>query len=166
MSKSAIFGCVAFAVGLTACARSSTYISKPYALADGKMYQDVVTVGADPNGSAPVVTHVKTFQINTGFKGKGTKGRSKPVAQASGKSPGLTYGVATSLASTALPAGTGLLIAKKGWARNTVTVEANSTANGGNNSATANGGTVTASGGTNNITNNTTNNNVNNNTNM
>lgn len=33
-------------------------------MADGTRLQDVVTIGADKTGMAPVVTHVKTFRVD------------------------------------------------------------------------------------------------------
>ena len=51
------------------CAKPSTMVLEPYALADGTMFQDVVTIAADERGTAPVVTHTKTFELRTGFKG-------------------------------------------------------------------------------------------------
>ncbi|UDL88980.1 hypothetical protein LGH82_28425 [Mesorhizobium sp. PAMC28654] len=48
---------------LAGCAVSGTQVLAPYRLADGTRFQDVVTIGADKAGTAPVVTHVKTFRI-------------------------------------------------------------------------------------------------------
>lgn len=66
---------------LAGCARSGTLVLQPYRLADGTQYQDVVTVGADPTGAAPVVTQVKTFRL--------AEGGSQLVAQGVGSSPGM-----------------------------------------------------------------------------
>lgn len=36
---------------------------KPYQLADGRFYQDVVSIGADAKGAAPTVTMVSTYAL-------------------------------------------------------------------------------------------------------
>lgn len=109
---------LAVAVGCSACAQPGTRVLEPYALADGKMFQDVVTIGADENGSAPVVTHVKTFELRTGYKG-GARPTS-PVASASGSGPGLTTTVAGAATSAGISAATSLGIAASGWNRTTI----------------------------------------------
>lgn|GEM_PF-5077536 len=75
-------GLVMVAAALAACATSGTQVLPTYTLADGTQLQDVVTIAADKTGSAPVVTHTKTFKL----------GRNGPeiVAQASGSAPGMT----------------------------------------------------------------------------
>lgn len=61
MKRGLMLGCIA--VALAGCAVSGTQVLEPYQLADGSKFQDVVTTGADKSGTAPVVTHVKTFRI-------------------------------------------------------------------------------------------------------
>jgi hypothetical protein len=67
---------------LTGCAVSGTQVLAPYRLADGTRFQDVVTIGADKTGTAPVVTHVKTFRI-------GERGGASLVADGTGSGAGL-----------------------------------------------------------------------------
>jgi len=83
------------------------------------MFQDVITVGADETGTAPVVTQVKTFELRTGYKGAGAR-PTRPVATSSGSGLGLVSTLSGSLVSSAIPAATGLIIAKKGWNRTTI----------------------------------------------
>lgn len=54
---------LAHAIALSGCATSGTQVLAPYQLADGTKLQDVVTIGADKTGTAPVVTHVQTFRL-------------------------------------------------------------------------------------------------------
>jgi len=128
--------CLITALLCSACAKPQTQVLEPYALADGKMFQDVITIGADKNGTAPVVTQVKTFQLRTGYKGAGTQ-PTRPVATASGSGSGLVSTLSGSLVSTAIPAATGLIIAKKGWNRTTVN-NSNNNSNENRNSTTNN----------------------------
>ena len=155
----------AVAVYCAGCAKPSTLVLEPYALADGKMYQDVVTIAADETGTAPVVTHSKTFELRTGYKGgRGTS--SEPVATASGSSPGLVSTLSSAAVSSVIPAATGAAIAASGWARSRTTISNSnsSNANASNSNENNNNGNATNSNTTNNVNNNT-NNNVNNNTN-
>jgi len=72
----------ACALAVVGCATSGTQVLPEYQLADGTRMQDVVTIASDESGTAPVVTHTKTFKF----------GRQGPemVAQASGSTPGMT----------------------------------------------------------------------------
>ncbi|MBZ9991230.1 hypothetical protein LB572_29490 [Mesorhizobium sp. BH1-1-5] len=72
----------ASALVLSGCAVSGTQVLAPYQLADGTRFQDVVTIGADRTGTAPVVTHVKTFRV-------GEKGGAALVTDGIGSGSGL-----------------------------------------------------------------------------
>jgi hypothetical protein len=90
---------------VVACAKAETNVLKPYQLAEGTRFQDVVTIGADTSGTAPVVTHVKTFRLD------GKKG-AEVVADGVGSGPSLGT-VATGAAIAGITGGVagGLLIA-------------------------------------------------------
>lgn len=82
---------------VAACTTPETKVLAPYQLADGSKYQDVVTIGADSKGSAPVVTDVKTFRLK---QGKGEP--SGLVSQATGTGAGMTTVVVGAVAAGAV----------------------------------------------------------------
>lgn len=88
---------ILLSIGLVACATSETKVLEPYQLADGSRYQDVVTIGADSKGSAPVVTDVKTFRLK-----QGKAGPSGLVSQATGTGAGMTTVVTGAVAAGAV----------------------------------------------------------------
>ncbi|TPN57458.1 MULTISPECIES: hypothetical protein [unclassified Mesorhizobium] len=89
------------------CAVSGTQVLSPYQLADGTKLQDVVTIGADKSGAAPVVTHVKTFRI-------GGKGGATLVADGTGSGPGMSTVVVGATVAGVTGGVTGGLIANIG----------------------------------------------------
>ena len=102
---------------VTGCARSSTQVLEPYTLADGRAYQDVVTVAADERGAAPVVTHVKTFRLGgNSMKDGGAVSAcspcSAPVADASGSSPGMLTAAVQAASGAATGAAMGIAMAR------------------------------------------------------
>jgi hypothetical protein len=115
--------CIMAGVLLAGCATSGTQVLAPYQLADGSKYQDVVTIGADKTGTAPVVTHVKTFKF-------GKKSGAVLVADASGGAPGLGTVVTGAIVAGAVGGVTGGLIANAtrrggGGSENTCSLPAN-----------------------------------------
>lgn len=48
---------------LMGCAQPSSTVLPAYKLADGRVYQDVVSIGADGSGTAPTVTMVNTYAL-------------------------------------------------------------------------------------------------------
>ena len=105
---------------LGGCATSGTQVLQPYQLANGVTLQDVVTVGADKTGSAPVVTQVKTFRLY--------KGNAELVAQGDGSAPGMTSVVVSAVGGgVASGVSSGLVTRSKG-VNNTVTVQSAPTA--------------------------------------
>lgn len=96
---------VAGIVMLTGCAVSGTQVLAPYRLADGTRLQDVVTIGADKTGTAPVVTHVKTFRI-------GERGGAALVAEGAGSGAGLGTVIVGATVAGVTGGVTGGLIAK------------------------------------------------------
>jgi len=73
------------ATAMAGCASPETKVFQPYTI-NGKTYQDVVTVGSNGRGSAPVVTQVKTFELG--------RKRATLVTDASGYEPSLAVTVA------------------------------------------------------------------------
>lgn len=58
---------------LMGCAQPNTTVLPAYKLADGRVYQDVVSIGADGSGAAPTVTKVNTYALGAhAVKGKST----------------------------------------------------------------------------------------------
>lgn len=94
------------ALVLASCATSGTQVLAPYRLATGETYQDVVTIGADGTGSAPVVTQVKTFKVD--------KGRAELVSQAAGSAPGMTSVVVGAAVGGAASGATAGLLVRNG----------------------------------------------------
>lgn len=99
-----IIACVATAALLVGCASSGTQVLAPYQLADGSKYQDVVTIGADKTGTAPVVTHVKTFKL-------GRKSGAVLIADGTGSAPGLGSVVTGAVVAGVVGGVTGGLVA-------------------------------------------------------
>lgn len=77
---------------LAACATPETKVLPPYQLADGRTYQDVVTIGSNGKGTSPTVTTVTTYALVDGPKGSATEDCNcvlKPVATTSGSQAGI-----------------------------------------------------------------------------
>ena len=72
---------------MTACAQPETKPLDPYTLADGRTYQDVITIGTNGKGTSPTVTSVQTYALVDGPKGS-PSAVLKPVASASGSQVG------------------------------------------------------------------------------
>ncbi|MEP7452692.1 hypothetical protein [Phyllobacterium sp. SB3] len=71
---------------LAGCASPQTTVLKPYTLSNGAVYQDVISVATNGKGTAPTITHLKTFDI-------GKKGDAKLVAQAASSERSMTQTV-------------------------------------------------------------------------
>ncbi|MQX50725.1 tail fiber domain-containing protein [Sinorhizobium medicae] len=97
----------AFIVG--GCATSETMVLKPYRLENGVVLQDVVTVGGNGKGTAPVVTAVKTFElagnktrlVHSASGSEGSMGSAVARAVASGVAAGVPAAVAQVIANRA-----------------------------------------------------------------
>lgn len=96
MKNRAVLTALVTAFVVAGCARPETTVLKPYQLADGTRLQDVVTIGADTSGTAPVLTHVKTFRL-------GGKRGAEIVADGVGSGPSF----ATTAAGAAISGVTG-----------------------------------------------------------
>ena len=102
-------------VVLGGCATSGTQVLQPYQLANGITYQDVVTVGADKTGSAPVVTQVKTFRLYND--------NAELVAQGDGSAPGMTSVVVSAVGGGVASGVSSGLVARSKGVNNSVTVQ-------------------------------------------
>ncbi len=78
---------------LAGCTTSQTDVLAPYTLANGQYLQDVVTIGTDKKGAAPIVTVVNTYDINK-------TGRAELVSHDAASSPGLATVIAGGLAGS------------------------------------------------------------------
>ena len=78
---------------LAGCAVSQTDVLAPYTLANGQYLQDVVTIGTDKKGGAPIVTVVNTYDINEA-------NRAELLSHDAASSPGLATVIAGGLAGS------------------------------------------------------------------
>ena len=78
---------------LAGCTTSQTDVLAPYTLANGQYMQDVVTIGTDKKGAAPIVTVVNTYDVTV-------PKRAELVSHDAASSPGLATVIAGGLAGS------------------------------------------------------------------
>lgn len=86
---------LAAVVLLFGCAISQTRVLPPYALANGRVLQDVITVAADGSGRAPVITALTTYDVSK-------PRRAVVIARESAFAPGVGLEMASGLGSAAV----------------------------------------------------------------
>ncbi len=89
---------------VAACAAPETKVLAPYQLADGRTYQDVVSIGSNGRGTAPTVTTLTTYALVDGPKGAGAADCGctlKPVATSSGSQTGFFNSILPSVVGAA-----------------------------------------------------------------
>ena len=75
---------------LSGCASTQTRVLPAYALANGRVHQDVVTVAADGSGGAPVITSLTTYDVSS-------RRQSVVIARESASAPGVGLAMASGL---------------------------------------------------------------------
>ena len=75
---------------LSGCADTQTRVLPAYALANGRVHQDVVTVAADGSGGAPVITSLTTYDVSS-------RRQSVVIARESASAPGVGLAMASGL---------------------------------------------------------------------
>ena len=88
-----IAGCLIGPIGLLgACAVPETKVLAPYKLANGNIYQDVVSVGSNGKGSSSTVTTIRTYAIECGLSERQVNecaSSYKPIAVSTGNQDGI-----------------------------------------------------------------------------